>query len=285
MFTFRDRIRHRKDVWWAVPGGLRNPSAWRRPLHRVLDTHQLRHRDWPLARWHCCAAWQRCLSNKYNSREFAAMHGVALPELYWCGRNLGRFPVNEMPSRAAVRYAWGAGSDQTHLLVDGHELLDDRACTPQELYSGLCRQYGRWTVHPLLVEEFLEDSEGRPRATQFNFYCFSGYVGMVEHVDHVGRTSHRTAYDIEWNPFSQGIYAKRPLGDIVARPFEMDEMLEVASRLGAAYGAFVRVDLYLTNKGVYFGEFSSTPFNGNHILPWADKLLGQMWEEHCPHYV
>ena len=65
------------------------------------------------------------------------MHGVAVPELVWCGRDLARFPVDGLPSRVAVRRAWGAGSAQTHLLVDGRELLDNRACTPQQLYASL----------------------------------------------------------------------------------------------------------------------------------------------------
>ena len=77
------------------------------------------------------------------------MHGVAVPELVWCGRDLARFPV------------------------DGREFLGNRARTPQQLYVILRRQYGRWSVHPLLVEEYLEEREGLPRATQFNFYCFS----------------------------------------------------------------------------------------------------------------
>ena len=281
MQTFCDRIRKRKQIWWADPGGFRNPSSWGGPLHRVLDTHRLRHRNWPLARWRCCDAWQRCLSNKWNSREFAVMHGVAVPELVWCGRDLARFPVDGMPSRVAVRRAWGAGSAQTHLLVDGRELLDNRACTPQQLYSSLRCQYGRWSVHPLLVEEYLEDRE-LPRATQFNFYCFSGFIGLVEHVVHAGRTSQRTAYCPAWNLFPEGVYSKRPPGEPIPRPVEMDEMLGVASRLAAAYGTFVRVDLYQSSKGIYFGEFSSTPFNGTHIQPWADHLLGQMWQEHCP---
>ena len=210
------------------------------------------------------------------------MHGVAVPELLWCGRDLARFPVHELPARVAVRRAWGGGSKQTHLLVDGRELLDDRACTPQELHSSLRRQYGRWTAHPLLVEEFLEDAAGQPRASQFNFYCFSGAIGLVEHVEHAGYTSHRTAYDASWEPFPGVVYAARPRSEPIPRPPGMDEMLTVARRLGAAYGTFVRVDLYQCSKGIYFGEFSSTPFNGTHIQPWADHLLGQLWQEHCP---
>jgi hypothetical protein len=213
------------------------------------------------------------------------MHGVAVPELLWCGRDLARFPVDALPARVAVRRAWGAGSAQTHLLVDGRELLDDRPCTPQELHAGLRRQYGRWTVHPLLLEEFLEDAAGKTRATQFNVYCFAGHVGLVEHVEHMGRASHRTAYDPAWAPFPHGVYAGRATAEIIAAPLELEEMLNVARRLGASFGSFVRVDLYQSSKGIYFGEFSSTPFNGTNILPWADHLLGQLWQEHCPESV
>lgn len=35
------------------------------------------------------------------------MHGVAVPELLWCGRDLARFPVHDLPARVAVRRAWG----------------------------------------------------------------------------------------------------------------------------------------------------------------------------------
>lgn len=280
MLKFSERIRRRKQIWWA-PGGLRNPNAWQRPIHSVLDTHQLRHRDWPEARWHCCQNWQRCLSNKWNSRQFALMHGVSVPDLYWHGRDLSRFPVHDLPSRFALRFAWGAGSDQTHLLIDGRELLDDRPCTPQELHARLLKQYGRWTIHPLLMEEFLEDPSGKPRASQFNFYCFAGYVGIVEHVEHAGRSSKRTAYNLEWQPFPEGVWSGRQQAEVIPPPAAMTRMLEVASRLGAAYEGFVRIDLYQCTKGVYFGEFSSTPFNGMGIRPWADSLLGQLWQEHC----
>lgn len=268
--TFCDRLRHRKDVWWGVPAGLRHPSAWRRPLHRVLDTHLLRHRDWPLERWRCCEAWQRCLSNKWNSREFAAMHGVAVPELYWMGRDLSRFPVDDLPSRFAVRRAWGAASIQTHLLVNGRELIEDRACTPQELYATLRRRYGRWTVHPLLVEEYLDDVAEDPRARQLNFYCFGGHVGLIEYVEPTGLKSHRSAYDPAWQPFPEGLSPLRPLARPIAAPVELEAMLAIASRLGAAYGTFVRVDLFLSRKGIYFGEFSCIPFNGRSIATWAD---------------
>ena len=180
MMTFSERIRRRLDIWWAVPGGYRNHSTWRRPLHRFLDTHSLRSRDWPMSRWRCCGQWQRSLNNKWNSREFAARLGVPVPRLHWAGRNLLRFPTNSLPTRCVVRRAWGAASLQTHIVIDGHELLDDRPCSPRQLHSMLLRQYGPVSIHPLLVEEFLGDEVRHDhRGMDYGFYCFGPHVAVI----------------------------------------------------------------------------------------------------------
>lgn len=283
MISFIDRLKSRLHVWWASPGGFRNPSAWRRPFHRLRDTHQLRSRNWSMERWRCCNSWQRSLNNKWNSREFASLHDVPVPELYWHGRNLLRLPVGELPARFAVRRAWGTASKDTRLIVDGRELLDDRPCSPRQLLKVLLRQYGPWSNHPLLIEEFLSDASNKARTLEFNFWCFGEHVGMIEHVEPDGRTRHRCVYDSDWRPFPEVIYSGRPRAQPIARPPELEKMLAFASRLGKAYGTFVRVDFYLSAKGIHFGEFSSTPFGGRGILPWADSALGQMWETYCPH--
>lgn len=280
--TFQQRIERRRSIWWGQPGGWRSPGLRRRPIHHLLDTQILRDRSWPLERWRCCDLWQRCLNNKWNSREFAAKHGVAIPALIWYGRDLRKLPTSSFPSRYAVRCVWGKASDQTHLIVDGKELLDNRTCTPDQLKATLQRQYGRWSMHPLLVEEYLEDAAGQPRASQFNFYCFAGNIALIEHVQPDLRSSQRTAYTPDWDQFPEGVHSKRRCAAPIARPKEMDEMITKAGRLAESYGTFVRVDFYLCSKGIYFGEFSSAPFGGKHIRPWANKLLGRLWTEYCP---
>ena len=59
-------------------------------------------------------------------------------------------------------------------------------------------------------------------------------------------------------------------------------MILIAKRLGGAFGNFVRVDFYLTSKGIYFGEFSSVPAGYRDFTPFADEYLGRLWEEHIP---
>jgi hypothetical protein len=140
------------------------------------------------------------LSNKWNSRGFAAKHVIAGPDLIWRGRDLRQFTTTSLPSYYAVRYAWGEGLE-TDLIVDGKEILDDCVYTPNGLKAMLQRQYGQWSMHPLLVEECLEDAGGQLRATQFSFYCFAEHVVLIEHVQNEQRSSRRTACTPEWNRF------------------------------------------------------------------------------------
>ncbi len=280
--TFCQRIKRRRNIWWAAPGGVSNRSAWRRPLHRFLDTHGLRSHDWPMTRWRCCGQWQRSLNNKWNSREFAVMLGVPVPRLYWYGRNLLRFPIGNLPSRFVVRRAWGAASAQTQIIVDGRELLDGLPCSPRQLRAMLLRKYGPVSIHPLLVEEFLGAESGHMlRGIEYGFYCFGSHIGVITHAEREGRTSLYCAYDVEWNSYAMAISAERRRAVPISRPARLDEMITVASRLGEAYGTFVRVDLYNTPQGIYFGEFSSTPYGGRGITRWADEHLGILWSKYC----
>ena len=77
-----------------------------------------------------------------------------------------------------------------------------------------------------------------------------------------GRSARCSHYFPDWPPITDRVNAERePLG-IRDRPEGLDEMLAIARRLGAACGTFMRVDLYDTASGRYFGEFSSAPHWG-----------------------
>jgi hypothetical protein len=59
-------------------------------------------------------------------------------------------------------------------------------------------------------------------------------------------------------------------------------MFDAARTLGAAFDAYVRVDLYATSRGCVFGEFSSTPVGGKYYTPFADAYFESLWQRHHP---
>lgn len=289
IMTFSERLRLRKSIWWGSPGGWRNRSTWHRPVHRWLDRVRLRDRSWPLERWCCCDQWQRCLNNKWNAREFAALHGVALPELYWSGRRVDDLPINDLPDNYVIRPAWGAGGLETFVMAGGVELLSLQRMSRSEVIERLRKKVGSVARFPILAEQFLANEQGHyERGVEYTFYVFGDRVGLVQQILRTGQQGMRTTYHPDWTVFKDArgeedaFNAKRAGPLSRPRPASLDEMLDIARTLGSAYATFVRVDLYATAQGCYFGEFSSIPFDGKGYTPAADSFLGRLWEETFP---
>jgi hypothetical protein len=60
--SFSERIKRRHEVFWQD----QNAEAVRNTIMHAHD---------PIEKWKDVTNWQRKLSNKYNSREFAVKHG------------------------------------------------------------------------------------------------------------------------------------------------------------------------------------------------------------------
>lgn len=280
MLTYTERMRRRRQVWWGHPG-------WRQSVHRLRDRYQLRDRSWPMARWRCCDTWQRSLLNKWNSREFAAMHGVAVPELYWSGRRIGSLPLVRLPENFVLRPAWGAGGVGIYLMAGDYDHGSQRPLTREAMVAEVRRQAGPIALFPYLAEEFLATPDGNhQRLMEYKVYLFGGHVAAIQCI-----RSHRTgeadwayhcSFDRDWNPLPEPLYDDAPHAPPIAPPAGLGQLLSAASTLGAAVGTFIRADFYLTAAGPVFGEFSSTPRAGQRASAFADKFFGQLWQDLIP---
>ncbi|MGB2870014.1 MAG: ATP-grasp fold amidoligase family protein [Bacteroidota bacterium] len=131
----------------------------------------------------------------------------------------------------------------------------------------------------ILCETYLENSPDHP-LVDYKVFCFSGEPRYIQ-VD-LDRFTHHTRnfYDLNWNllPFTT-LY---PLGRrVLSRPAALDEMLLVARTLSAGM-VFARVDLFLFDGRVYFGEI--TLHHGGGFEPFVpakyDRVLGE--QMHLP---
>ncbi|MGQ9350793.1 ATP-grasp fold amidoligase family protein [Mycolicibacterium gilvum] len=112
----------------------------------------------------------------------------------------------------------------------------------------------------ILVEELLTRADGGI-PDDYKFFVFHGRCAYIE-VD-AGRFGSRTQdfFTADWThlPLSGGLPWAQPEP---RRPRTLDEMIEVAERLGAETD-FVRVDLYDVDGRIVFGELTSFPAGGN----------------------
>jgi len=150
-----------------------------------------------------------------------------------------------------------------------------------------CRQtYGRGPNHEwaygqvrprVLVEELLRGPDGLPPADH-KLFVMHGRCRFVQ-VDEGRFGSHtQDFFDRDWTPLD--LVGGRPRAQQPpARPAALDEMLELAERLGAGTD-FVRVDLFVLPGRVLVGELTSSPAGGDSPFdpPHWDAVFGEHWQ-------
>ncbi len=149
------------------------------------------------------------------------------------------------------------------------------------------RNYYQWTrewpyknVTPrIIVEEYMEEY-GKTDLTDYKFFCFNGKAQYCQVI--ADRRTDETIdfYDREWNhqPFI-GLAIKCHNATIRhAKPQCYSEMLASIDKLaGLINSPFVRIDLYVINSVIYFGEITFFPGGGNGAFrpkEW-NKILGE----------
>ncbi len=143
--------------------------------------------------------------------------------------------------------------------------------------------YGEWhylLIKPrIIVEEYLEDQSGR--LMDYKVYCFANrakYIQVQVGSDTV-RIARQTFYDRNWNNcyFNFNV---NPVSVIQEwpEPKILSQMLSIAEELSGPF-PFVRVDFYIVNNKLYFGEFTFYPhcgFSSFYPFHW-DLVFGQQF--------
>jgi len=148
----------------------------------------------------------------------------------------------------------------------GTVLFLDRVITDGEIeafFSDANRNFFhaiRETQYKALERKILvEDNIAKTRAiNDYKFFCVKGRVLYCQ-VDVDRFTNHKRAIctvpDFAIIPVCTK-FLERP--DHLRRPPRFDEMVRIASEMSREF-SFVRIDLYDTDDGVYFGEYTLTP--------------------------
>ena len=280
--TFSERITRRRQLWWDRPRWL--ALGPRGAVHRYREHWTFRSRDDADEAWRCCRLWQRTLLNKWNSREFAARHGCRTPTLYWRGADPARAPLASLPEQFVVRPVWGAARSGVLVVTDGRDLLRNGPVSRSTIRARLVRprRFGRRP--PLLIEEFVRSEDGQYRLpTEYKCHTFGATIAAVEVIDRTGvvEGAHRY-YTAGWEPFADPMHVGMPQADVKDPPRCLAEMLADATRLGVAFGTYVRVDFFAGDRGAVFNELSSTPFNGRDFTAYCDAFFGALWTEKFP---
>lgn len=124
----------------------------------------------------------------------------------------------------------------------------------------------------IIIEKYMEDESGELR--DYKFMCFNGKVELIL-VDQDRYSGHkRNVYDNNWILQKYSDFPN--IKEDIKKPNELETIKSLAHNL-SKYFNFVRVDFYITNKKIYFGEMTFTPASGTLKFPnYINQKLGNM---------
>jgi hypothetical protein len=270
---FSQRIVRRQRLWWGRPG-------WRDALHRLRERSARHSRHDPDEAWRCCQFWPRVVCNKRNGREFAAKHGLAVPQLYWSGKDPAQAPLGSLPSHFVVRPIYGGARRGVLVVATGLDLLRQQPFSR----TSLPQLGGKWQTTPFLIEEFVRSEDGRYELPlECKCHVFSDTVAAVQVVERTGvKSGAQRYYTAEWEPFPDPMDLRLPQADVREPPRCFEQMLALAKKFGAEFGTYMRLDFFATDQGCVYNEFGSVPNLGLDFTPYCDEVFGAVWAERIP---
>jgi len=145
-------------------------------------------------------------------------------------------------------------------------------------YYYVGREWPYKNVKPrIIAEKYMEDnSHAVPE--DYKIYCFHGkpkYIAVF-HNRFSEKALSETVYDVNWKPQHISLDNHFAVSGIVEpKPACMDEMLDICGKLCAGYPQ-VRIDFYIVENQVYFGEITLYTADGFHLMTpeKLDKVLG-----------
>ena len=248
---------------------LKNPETYSQKLQwiKLYDKNELM----PL----CC--------DKYTVRGFVEDMGCGeiLNELYWHGTDPEKIPYDTLPDQFVIKVTHGS---TFNIIVKDKNKLDRQAVSKKIrkwLKADYLDCYGEWfygQVPPrIIVERYLED-ENDPELRDYKVFCFNGKAKLID--VHSGRFDQhkRNIYDLNWN-FLEDVSIKFDHGEVIPKPEVLEELLQYAETLSKRF-LHARVDFFIVNGKIYFGEITFTSGAGFSVIkPHSfDLEMGKMLE-------
>lgn len=228
-------------------------------------------------------------SDKYRVREYVQLCGCGdiLVPLIGNWNNPKEIEWNSLPCKFVLKWNFGASFN----FVCTDKGLSDKKVIEKKMVKWGRAKYWLWygEAHykkiskKIIGEQYISgiDSNGNLSncsPEDYKFYCFNGKVQYIlVCMNRKGMHADYIFFDTEWNiqPFSA--YGIKNIGKInMIKPPLLKLAIEYAEKLASPF-PFVRVDLYLLENEIYFGELTFTPCGGvDYDLYDGDIVMGKM---------
>ena len=225
------------------------------------------------------------VGGKLQGRKFAEDHGCAVPEQYALVEKPADLPeFDSLPDRFVLKPSRGWSSKNVFAIQDGVNLLDGRAWSRNQIVEQLENAAAAGRGAPwYLVEEFLVNWDHKPGIPlDYKFFMFGERLALVHVIER--NSGAKLAQNRHWY-LTEGwelitrrlVRSQQPQPDLPTKPDCWEDMLAVVIGMARELDMFVRIDMYATDRGPVFGEFTPQPHGGKGFTSWADEWLGELW--------
>lgn len=224
--------------------------------------------------------------DKYLVRDYVTEHGCGdtLVNRIGSWEKISDIPWDKLPERFVLKWNFGAGFN---IICRDKSKLDIKEASKQLEKFGH-KKYWLWygethykhVPRRIVCEEYissLSGLDGQP-PDDYKLYCFNGKVEYIllctnrkgMHADYV-------MYDKDWNltDFSK-LACEKGQSIAVPRPKMLDKAIECSEKLSKDF-PFVRVDWYIMEDRIYFGELTFTPCGGlDDDIREGDRIMAEL---------
>jgi TupA-like ATPgrasp len=192
---------------------------------------------------------------------------------------------NSLPDSFVVKANHGSGFN----FLVAEKKTADRAKVDEALAAWLkidfAAYHGEWAYRNIkrrvLVEDMLVQDGKIPN--DYKFFVFNGRVRMIQLSQGRHTSSYRkNLYDEQWRQLAVEYGAPCSL-EPLQPPAQLPQMIGLAEVLGRDFN-FARIDLYLIDGKIFFGEVTHYPNAGLvEFKPQEfDRVLGDVWRKDTP---
>jgi hypothetical protein len=296
-------LRHKAE--WLLPIPTEGPDIWSmnreesrdQQINQWINEYKLwdemtlfseRIRDRSLRWWiHKDEVENKNVGNNIGGKDFAKPLGIGVPAIYDIVPSPEEIPnFDELGESFVIKPARGYSSTNVFVMSNGVNLLDGKTWNRQEIIDKFSstKKSQKDAHQKIIIEELLIPWNGEARIPyDYKFYMFGekvAYCQIINRKSGANTKLNKTWYvDSEFNIIEKQIMVEYLQDDsVIMKPDCWDDLVSAAKVLGSTLNRFTRVDLYATNNGPVFGEFTPTPHGGRGFTTWADKWLGEMWK-------
>lgn len=214
------------------------------------------------------------LTQKSLGQRFARRLGLPVPEL------LSRSaPLSELVLQAdtVIKPVRGSGSTGVFIVNAEDDIFEVRQNKRHRSFDSMLKRAAKLEtklgVDRWQVEQLLRSPTGSIPPSDLKFYTFYGQVGLVLEVDRSDGSLY-CWYDRSGQLVETGKYSDKLFHGSGFPEGSIEEIEEVSLKIPTP---FMRIDTFLTDNGLVYGEFTARPGGYDQFSLAADRLLGDMF--------